>query len=150
MDLLEELKQQYGWKNAVSLSEEIIETDHGLKRIRFWEDQDLLDWHINWRDHCYLAPVMLADRMIRTKDGDSFIPWNSSRVSVHDEITQAFSQQENGQVWGTLVGLMIRYGLETKLEIKPVVNEEPDLMKLEKQIWRFPLALQPSSQRYDS
>ena len=141
MDLLEELKQQYGWNKAVAINEDIVETDHGLKRIRYWEDQDLLDWHINWRDHCTIAPVVLADRMIRTKDGDSFIPWESSKVTVHDEITQSFSQSENGQVWGTLLGLMIRYGVQSKTKIDAQVIQQPDLVKLEKRLWMFPTTL---------
>ncbi|MEK4565787.1 hypothetical protein MKX54_14045 [Alkalihalobacillus sp. FSL R5-0424] len=144
MDLVNELKGQYGWKHAKIIGEDLIETDHGLKRMRQWDDQDLLNWHINWRDHCTRAPIVLTDRMIRTKDKDAYLSLNSSWTTIHDEVTEPFVYKENGQVWGTLIGLMIEYGLKAETDINRTKREAPNLFTLEKKIWRFPESVQPT------
>ncbi|TSB46255.1 hypothetical protein [Alkalicoccobacillus porphyridii] len=144
MDLLEELKQQFGWEKAVAVNEQMIETDSGIKRLRRWEDQGLMDWHIRWRDHCSMAPLVLTDRMIRTKAGEASVPWKSTWVTIHDEIPDPFMQDENGQVWGTFIGLLIQFGVRTEQEMRTQEVEEPDLKQLEKKLWMFPKALQPT------
>lgn len=144
MDLVKDLQKQYGWQHAKMIDDDIIETDYGLKRMRHWDDQSLLNWHINWRDHCSRAPIVLTDRMIRTKEKDAYISWESSWVTVHDEVTEPFSYIENGQVLGTLIGLMIDYGLKAETEINRTKREVPDLFTLEKKIWRFPESFQPT------
>ncbi|MFK3938987.1 hypothetical protein ACI2JA_15915 [Alkalihalobacillus sp. NPDC078783] len=142
MDLADELKKEYGWQQAKMIEEDIIESDHGLKRIRHWDDLNLLNWHINWRDHCTRAPIVLTDRMIRTKDGEAYLSKKSSWITVHDEVTEPFSYPKNGQVCGTLLGLMIEYGLKAETDIKRTKREAPNLFTLEKKIWRFPVSFQ--------
>lgn len=144
MDMIEELKQQYGWNKAVAVDEQTIETDHGLKRLRRWQDQELMNWHINWRDRCNAAPLVLTDRMIRTQDGEAFVPWKSAWITIHDDIPTPFLQEENGQVWGTLIGKMIQSGLRQDRSIQTQQAHEPDLISLEKKQWMFPLEIQPT------
>ncbi|MCL7748089.1 hypothetical protein [Halalkalibacter alkaliphilus] len=125
MELLDWLKENYQWRNVKFVNEALIETDHGRKRLRYWSDKALLDWHITWRDKCSVTPYMLTDRMIRNKEQEPAIEWKDGWVTVHDEVDQPLQVVSNEDKIGNMIGCMIHYGLHSTTEMKPKNVKEP-------------------------
>lgn len=130
MELLDWLKENYQWRNVKFVNEALIETEHGRKRLRYWSDKALLDWHITWRDECSVTPYMLADRMIRNKDQEAAITWKDGWLTVHDEVKQAVHGKSYEEKIGKMIGSMIAYGLNKEITIKPVERQEPQFRTL--------------------
>ncbi|MDT8859504.1 hypothetical protein N0O92_04605 [Alkalihalobacillus sp. MEB130] len=134
MELLDWLKENYQWRNVKFVNEALIETDHGQKRLRYWSDKALLDWHITWRDECSVTPYMLADRMIRNKDQEAAIEWKDGWVTVHDEVDQQLNVVTVERKVAQMIGAMIGYGLETATEVRKVSSKEPQFRSLYSQL----------------
>ncbi|KHF40962.1 hypothetical protein [Halalkalibacter okhensis] len=130
MELLEWLKENYQWRDVKFVNEALIETDHGRKRLRYWSDKALLDWHITWRDKCSVTPYMLTDRMIRNKEQAPAIEWKEGWVTVHDDLEQPFQPLKKEDKIGQLIGNMIHYGLHAAPDIKPKPRKEPEFRTL--------------------
>ncbi|KGA97627.1 hypothetical protein AJ85_04760 [Alkalihalobacillus alcalophilus ATCC 27647 = CGMCC 1.3604] len=118
MELLDWLKENYQWKEAQFINQAILETDQGRKKIQYWLNKEILDWHIVWRDCCSVTPHVLVDRMIRTKAEEPFVEWKDGWVTVHDEIEDYFLEKGKEIEWGTFFGALIRFGQLTKAEVK--------------------------------
>ncbi|MDV2885820.1 hypothetical protein RYX45_11570 [Alkalihalophilus pseudofirmus] len=116
IELVDWLKKQYGFKQVEFINEVVILTDQGRKRIRSWSDSSLLDWHIKWRDNCIQTPLVLCDRMIRTKEEEASAKWRDQWITLHDELEEPYPQLGHEQAWGVLFGLMITNGIQTKGE----------------------------------
>jgi hypothetical protein len=125
MELLDRLKEEYQWQEVKFVNEALIETELGRKRLRYWSDKALLDWHIAWRDGCSVTPYMLADRMIRNKDQQASIEWKDGWVTVHDEVDNSFRSNQSEKKLGQMFGQMIRYGIDAKSEVTPTKQKEP-------------------------
>ncbi|MDV2684879.1 hypothetical protein RYX56_10915 [Alkalihalophilus lindianensis] len=123
MELVDWLKAQYGFKQVEFINEAVILTDQGRKRIRSWSDSSLLEWHVEWRDRCHYTPIVLTDRMIRTKEEEAAAKWKEQWITLHDEIEEVYPQLDHEKAWGMLMGLMITHGLEER-QLERVYKEE--------------------------
>lgn len=116
MALVNHLKENYSYQEVVQLSEHLIQTEYGHKRIEYWDEFDLLEWHVAWRDTCQQPPHVFVDRMIRTKDGRTAIPYEHQWITVHDHMEGAVPLQleENREaIWGAFIGNMLAFGEQT-------------------------------------
>ncbi len=130
MELLDYLKERYPFRKVEFVNHNLIETEQGLKRIRYWENKELLDWHIEWRDRCSVTPCILIDRMIRTKDKQAFARWENGWLTVHDELNDSFKQNGKEAVWGQLLGTMIKHGLTAETKVTAKEKQSPKFNKL--------------------
>ncbi|MFC0469435.1 hypothetical protein ACFFHM_02480 [Halalkalibacter kiskunsagensis] len=130
MELLDWLCENYQWQNVKFVNEALVETEQGRKRLRYWSDKALLDWHIEWRDRCNVTPYVLADRMIRNKDQEAAISWKGGWLTVHDEVDQGAVVSQSEKEIGRLIGAMIHYGVQSTADIEPVQQKEPMYSKL--------------------
>ncbi|KYG32287.1 hypothetical protein [Alkalihalobacillus trypoxylicola] len=131
MELLDWLKDQYKWKEAKFIHQALIESDQGSKKIHFWLNKDLLDWHIEWRDKCSVTPCVIVDRMIRTKDQKAFIEWKDGWITVHDHVSEGYPEKGHEVEWGSLIGAMIKYGQETNSSLQPIQRTKNKYSQLE-------------------
>ncbi|ARK31615.1 hypothetical protein [Halalkalibacter krulwichiae] len=134
MELLDRLKEHYLWQEVRLVNEALIETEHGRKRLRYWSDRALLDWHIGWRDACSVSPYMLADRMIRNKDQKAAIEWKDGWLTVHDEVDVSFRNHQSGEKVGRMIATMVKYGLEANPEVTPTSRKQPLFKQLEESV----------------
>ncbi|WP_059103912.1 hypothetical protein [Shouchella shacheensis] len=111
--MLTKLQEQYAWDEARFVTETLVETTQGRKRIHLWQDETLLNWHILWRDRCSVTPYVLVDRMIRTTEGKPYLKWKHRYVTVHDDLQEHFPQKGREGTWGMLLASMIENGLGT-------------------------------------
>jgi hypothetical protein len=125
MELLDWLCENYQWQNVKFVNEALIETEKGRKRLRYWSDKALLDWHIEWRDRCSVTPYVLADRMIRNKDQNASISWKDGWLTVHDEVEQDAVVSQSEKEIGKMIGAMIHYGVQSTVDIETVQQKEP-------------------------
>jgi hypothetical protein len=143
--MIEQLKARYGFVDATLENNQLL-TDHGTKRLEYWQDKALLDWHTNWRDSCSVTPTVLMDRMIRTKDGKPFIKVDGRYITVHDHIAPSCLQKGYEQQWGTLLGAMVANGRKESKDreerAKPLEelecllpSLEPEQQKVVKGLW---------------
>ncbi|MFC0557823.1 hypothetical protein [Halalkalibacter alkalisediminis] len=137
MELLDRLKEQYQWQEVKFVNEALIETELGRKRLRYWSDRALLDWHIAWRDSCSVTPYMLADRMIRNKDQDAQIEWKEGWVTVHDEVDASFRHNPEEKKISQMIGSMIQYGVRATADVEPTIAKEPRFQQVQKDLPSF-------------
>lgn len=130
MELLDWLKEHYQWQDVKFVNEALIETEQGHKRLRYWSDKALLDWHIKWRDSCSVTPYVLADRMIRSKEQEAALAWKDGWLTVHDEVTDSHFIKERAEEIGMMIGAMIGHGVTTDSTVKPVSQDEPAFPQL--------------------
>lgn len=130
MELLDWLKQQYQWQDVKFVNEELIETEQGKKRLCYWSDKALLDWHIEWRDGCSVTPYVLADRMIRNKEQEAALSWKEGWLTVHDEVADSPFVKARARDIGTMIGAMIQYGIATESPVETVLQDEPTFRQL--------------------
>lgn len=137
MELLDCLKEHYQWKNVKFVNETLIETESGHKRLHYWSDKVLLDWHIIWRDHCSDTPYVLLDRMIRSVKQKAAIEWEDGWITVHDQIEQPYPIRGQEANVVKVVAAMIDYGLEEHKDINPIQMKEPIYQELYKSMPYF-------------
>ncbi|TWI57083.1 hypothetical protein [Halalkalibacter nanhaiisediminis] len=130
MELLDWLKQQYQWQDVKFINEELIETEQGKKRLCYWSDKALLDWHIEWRDGCSVTPYVLADRMIRSKEQEAALSWKEGWLTVHDEVADSHFVKARAREIGTMIGAMIQHGIATASPVKTLLQDEPIFRQL--------------------
>ncbi|WP_227936702.1 hypothetical protein [Alkalihalobacillus deserti] len=137
MELLDWLKGQYQWQKVKFVNEALIETELGRKRLRYWSDKALLDWHIAWRDSCSVTPYMIADRMIRNKDQEAQIEWKDGWVTVHDEVDSSFRPNPSEKKIGRMIGTMIDYGIRANGNVQPTELKEPLFQQVQEYLPSF-------------
>lgn len=119
MELLDCLKEEYQWKKITLINEALIETEQGNKRLRYWSNKSLLDWHIKWRDSIQVTPNVLADRMIRNKEKEAATKWKEGWITVHDDISAKVPKAGHEQLIAQIITAMIDYGLNVTDAIQP-------------------------------
>lgn len=113
--LLTKLEEAYSLKEAKWIEmNRVVETDCGLKRIQYWEDEPLMRWHMNWRDDLGKNTPLLANRMIRTKAGDRAIKTENGWVTLQDEVYEPYSAARCETDWGKALAAMLQKGIETQ------------------------------------
>lgn len=85
----------------------LIETDRGLKRIRFWQNEQLLRNHIDWRKKLSGGSFFL-DRMYVTVSGNPFIRFGRYAVTCHDAPLEPAPVRGSEPVWSEVVGTLLR------------------------------------------
>ncbi|EIT85353.1 hypothetical protein A374_11435 [Fictibacillus macauensis ZFHKF-1] len=125
MNVIEEIKKAYelrtvSWKQKGKL----LDTDCGLKRVVLWSDDNLLKWHVKWRDQTGRNSVAIADRMIRTATGHPWIEVNGKYVTLHDEVEGSYDRAGHEKAWGLLIGTMLKAGLEASQEFSTLCQEK--------------------------
>jgi hypothetical protein len=123
MDILDIVIKEYGLCE-VSWTEQpnTLLTDSGCKRIRYWNDENLLKWHTAWRDETGKKGGPLLDRMIRSKKGESQISFNKQWITLHDCSAEPYGLLGNEIQWGALLAKILSAG-EAKECRMPDVKE---------------------------
>ncbi|MFC4618157.1 hypothetical protein ACFO4N_05370 [Camelliibacillus cellulosilyticus] len=93
----------------VSLSEKenIIRTDRGLKRVCFWTDQRLFDWHIRFRKRLADEGVPV-NRMFVTTGGSPGLFFNGGILSVHDVLEEPAALVGYEPMWSRAVAAILK------------------------------------------
>ena len=113
MDILRQVRMKYGLSDLKWIKEnETFRSEYGSKRVRFWKDKQLLEWHVKWRDEISKQSGVLLDRMIRTEDGNPFFYCDKGWVTIHDEIEEPFPLARKEEDWGRLIGTILAVGLK--------------------------------------
>ncbi|GAE30206.1 hypothetical protein [Halalkalibacter hemicellulosilyticus] len=117
--LIDFLQENYNWRDVSYMSNELVKTDKGLKRIRYWEDKQLLKWHISWRDHCSDTPYLLMDRMLRTRNQKPYAEHEDGYITAHDEVVDRYPISGQEPIIANTIVSFIQYGLKTEVNIFP-------------------------------
>ncbi|WP_078555382.1 hypothetical protein [Bacillus alkalicellulosilyticus] len=131
MEVLELINQKYDVKITKWKENDVIETDKGLKRVRFWNEYSLLQWHVSWRDECSINPYLITDKMIRTKSNQTEVEYNKGWFTLHDEVTTLSPMIEEEQKWGQLLAKVLNYGLHSSYGEEITSCSFPSLDKYE-------------------
>ncbi|RXI98436.1 hypothetical protein DS745_19110 [Anaerobacillus alkaliphilus] len=136
MDMLRRVKIEYGLSDLQWVkTDEIFQSESGKKRIRFWKDKQLLQWHVKWRDEISKQSGILLDRMIRTKDGEPFFICDKGWATIHDEIDGEYPTLGKEKDWGRLIGHSLAYGLHQSDECQRFrKRQEPSLKSVKQMI----------------
>jgi hypothetical protein len=104
INLLENKYDLYGvrWKQEPH----IIMTDFGEKRLRYWKDEEMLKWHVRWRDESSKGSGAVPDRMIRTRDGEAAVFDGKHWITLHDYADTQFGCEEVER-WGQFIGQLL-------------------------------------------
>ncbi|WLD92260.1 hypothetical protein [Alkalihalobacillus sp. AL-G] len=112
MDVLELIDKNFSltpsrWKQT----NELLESDCGVKRVRYWSDEALMNWHHAWRNQAEHDQV-LVDRMHHTVEGRWFVPLEDGFLTLHDVYFDSFPKQNHEHIWGRFIGEMLAFGVE--------------------------------------
>lgn len=110
MDFLQVVKNSYQFRKVEKVDDVTIQTEYGRKKVYFWNDRSLLDWHIAWRDYCSVQGQILTNRMIRTHDQQPDVKWKEGWLTLHDEVTTLAPMKENEKAWAKLLEKMFTFG----------------------------------------
>jgi hypothetical protein len=102
--------------------------------MRYWSDEQLLKWHVKWRDESSKGSSAVPDRMIRTRDGGYAVFDGRHWVTLHDCADTPFGCEEVGK-WGQFIGHLLIASVKQgsfpfPVEAKPVLDFENCLEKL--------------------
>ena len=125
MDFLHQVMKEYNVTDVRLHDKQVIYTSEGLKRVRFWKDKSLLEWHIAWREGCKLNPYVTTDRMIQTKNEEKAVNYEKGWLTLHDEVTTLSPMKDYEHLWGMLFGQMLRYGVETDVAVDTISLQTP-------------------------
>ncbi|MCD8509342.1 MAG: hypothetical protein LRY73_05295 [Bacillus sp. (in: Bacteria)] len=115
---LEHLKDCYGLKQANwKVTNELLETDKGLKRLINWTDEKKVRWHIHWRDQLAQKTNCLTNRMIQTIHGERMLLTDAGWVTLHDEVTSLYSYKKREKEMGMFFGKYFSMDM-TEVEIE--------------------------------
>ncbi|WNB93257.1 hypothetical protein [Bacillus sp. NEB1478] len=133
INLLENEYELYGvrWKEEPH----VIFTDFGDKRLRYWSEEQLLEWHVKWRDESSKGSSAVPDRMIRTRDGGNAVFDGKHWVTLHDTADIPFGCEEVGR-WGQFIGHLLAASIKYEnvpctIDGEPALDYEKCLEKLE-------------------
>ncbi|MFT8873058.1 MAG: hypothetical protein ABF868_12365 [Sporolactobacillus sp.] len=86
----------------------LVQTERGLKKVRFWTDERLLQRHIDWRRRLS-GGEFFVDRMYATVYGDLFIRFDRAALTCHDAPFDRARIDGNEALWAeTLCSLFKR------------------------------------------
>jgi hypothetical protein len=111
--LLSELSRNYDFHDLVVTHWDpvLVETDRGLKRIRLWEDERLLQKHLDWRQKLS-GGSFFVDRMYVTVSGSPFIRFGRYAVTCHDAPLEPAPVRGFESIWSEVVETLLRQSLD--------------------------------------
>ena len=141
MNKLRLIKAEYNLENLQWVKEEeIFQSNVGKKRLRVWQDKQLLDWHIKWRDEVSKESGMMTDRMIHTKTGDPYIISEYGFLTIHDEVEGQYPCKGREAHWGELIAATLFYGCSiNKSNVSSIPSNEPSLVSIKDRIRKLQL-----------
>ena len=113
MDLLELIAEKYGFKEISWVRKpEVIMTHLGRRKLSYWRERELLEFHLNFRDRLFSKFGILCNRMIRTLDQQAFIPIHQGYLSVHDSVEDELPFDQFPEMEGYLLSSLIDVSLD--------------------------------------
>ncbi|MFT8318279.1 MAG: hypothetical protein ABF651_08440 [Sporolactobacillus sp.] len=103
------LSNQFSFRELSLVQEDplLIQTERGLKKIRFWEDEHLLKQHLDWRKKL-LSDDFFLDRMYATAMGSPFIRFDRYAVTCHDAPLEFAEVKGNEQIWAEMLAVFLK------------------------------------------
>ncbi|TLS39221.1 hypothetical protein [Pseudalkalibacillus caeni] len=127
MKLLEKIEAAYGFKHCHWIEEpHIFQTSSGKKRVMYWDDRELMQWHIEWRDHIGSRYHVFIDRMIKTEINERYFSWNQKWITVHDEIEEPLVFSVAVEQWGEMIAAVLQAGEYVPCNTNLVQKKELD------------------------
>ncbi|MCA0171688.1 hypothetical protein [Bacillus sp. RAR_GA_16] len=112
MDLLTLIAEKYGFRELRWVRQpEVIMTHVGKRKVSYWRERDLLEYHLNFRDRLFFTSGFLCNRMIRTLNQEAFIPIHHGFLTVHDFVEDEFSYEQSPEMEGCLLSSLVRCGI---------------------------------------
>ncbi|MBN8208488.1 hypothetical protein JI666_07010 [Bacillus sp. NTK071] len=103
-----DLKKEFGFEYVSWLDEpKTVLTNVGKKKLSYWRERDLLEYHLNFRDRFFSQYGLLCNRMIRTLDGDGFIQYGDFYITVHDLIEESYTEDLYPEMKGYLLSALV-------------------------------------------
>ncbi|WP_226656494.1 hypothetical protein [Pseudalkalibacillus hwajinpoensis] len=113
MNLLTLIAEKYGFKELRWVqTPDVIMTHVGKRKVSYWRERDLLEYHLNFRDRLFFNSGIMCNRMIRTLNQEAFIPIDSGFLTVHDFVEDEFAYELFPEMVGYLLSSLIRCGIE--------------------------------------
>ncbi|WP_273850955.1 hypothetical protein [Guptibacillus spartinae] len=112
MDLLTLIEEKYGLRELRWVRRpEVMMTHVGKRKVSYWRERDLLEYHLNFRDRLFFTSGILCNRMIRTLKQEAFIPIDQGYLTVHDFVEDDFSLELYPEMEGYLLSSIVRCGI---------------------------------------
>jgi hypothetical protein len=116
MDTLTLIEKAYDFKELEwIIPEKSFTSNRGAKRLLYWQDKKLLEWHINWRDQLGKTQHYLVDRMIRTKLNNAYISIGDEFLTIHDEEIGGGLRSFDEKLVGAFIGSILHNGQNQKM-----------------------------------
>lgn len=113
MELLALIAEKYGFREVRWLREpDVMMTIIGKRKLSYWRERDLLEYHLNFRDRLFSSEGILCNRMIRTLNQEPFIPLPQGFLTVHDLVENEYALEQSPEMEGYLLSCLIRAGSE--------------------------------------
>lgn len=113
MNITRILTEEYGLQNINwNHNNPVIETSVGRKRVTYWRDRKLLEYHLNFRDRLFSKSGILCNRMIRTRHGQSYVHTDNFLLTLHDAIDLPFQKEDDPEFKGFLLASLLEVGNE--------------------------------------
>ncbi|WP_283153923.1 hypothetical protein [Guptibacillus hwajinpoensis] len=111
MDLVTIIEEKYDLKDVQWLEKpQLIMTHLGKRKLSYWRDRDLLEYHLNFRDRLFSQHGFLCNRMIRTSEGKGFIRIENDYMTVHDHVEEAYPLDIVPEMKGYLLATLLSTG----------------------------------------
>lgn len=121
MAILEQIAEHYQLDHAEWKEEnKVISTNLGDKQVRFWAEEQLLNWHIEWRDEVALGMNVATDRMLRTANQNPWIASGTAYITLHDHVTTTVPCAGYEENWGQLIGGLLQTGIKLHDKYKEI------------------------------
>lgn len=108
MSILSFVQQHFGFKDVHwEITDSLLHTNRGLKKVLLWDDYDLADWHSRWRYDLSSIDFVYIDRMIISQSGQLILRYGNQWLTCHDASRSYFSVKGNEEDWGKFIGLLL-------------------------------------------
>ncbi|MGJ9383039.1 hypothetical protein [Salipaludibacillus sp. CF4.18] len=102
---IELLERSYPFQSIRWMIEgKIMDTNKGMKAVQLWKEEDLLAWHIKWRDALAEHTGIMTNRMIQTITGEKVLSTDLGFITVHDVVEEAFPIFDHPKQIGQFLG----------------------------------------------
>ena len=108
MDVADLLGKEFGFEQVSLLDEpKTVLTNVGKKKLTYWRDRDLLEYHLNFRDRFFSQYGILCNRMIRTIDGNGYLQYGDFYITVHDLVEDCYAEDLYPEMKGYLLAALV-------------------------------------------
>ncbi|WP_377888285.1 hypothetical protein [Alkalihalobacillus sp. R86527] len=108
MNITAVLQHKYGFEELNwNHTNFVIETNVGTKKVTYWRDRNLLEYHLNFRDRLFSKSGIMCNRMIRTRDGLPCVQIDQSFVTIHDVIDSSSAIDDDPEFKGFLIASLL-------------------------------------------